>query len=254
MTDLSSRLRALLASQHIRTLASLAPLGVVASGAGLVIGAAVASPALAAAGLGGILTSFATNVMSSVVYDIVKPDLDEGERERKIAQGLKDHDAGVIRLVAEALTAAGPDLAQALPDATRAELIAALEQGMREAGGPLDAIAAPYTAALGQPQTDWAVLQGELRRTIADTRMLMKVGHEGEIREAEMRAEQERGTLDMTMEGGDRSKIINAKMISSRAAPSPAKETLTCPDCNAPLREGQQVCARCGLSLPGEGM
>lgn len=74
----------------------------------------------------------------------MKPDADDDSREAAIAEGLRQRDPAVLRLVAEALLHARPDLASALPAATRTELAAALSGGMAQAGGRLAAIAPRY--------------------------------------------------------------------------------------------------------------
>jgi hypothetical protein len=219
MPDLPAKLSAYFAASQTRTLASLAPLGVVAGAAGLIVGAAVATPAFAAAGLGLVLTSVAANIASSLVYDLVKPDLDAGERERKIAQGLQSRDPGVIRLVAEALASAGSDVARAIPDQTRAELIDALGQGMQVPGGVLAAIAPRYTAGLAEPHTSWEALQAELRQTIKKISQTMDASDGGVISGGHMQVPHAGGSVEQVMRAtGKGSRIENSSQIVTGGA------------------------------------
>lgn len=237
MADLSARLKDFFAAPQTRTAASFAPLLVVAGASGLIIGAALATPAFAAAGLGLVLTSVAANITSSLVYDVVKPDLDAGERERTIAQGLKDRDPGVIRLVAEALAGGGPDVAKAIPEPTRAELIGALRQGMQEPGGALAAIAAPYTGGLDNPQTDWSALQAELRETIRKVSQTIDAAEGGVISGGKQHVEGARGPVDQVMRAtGKGSRIDNSSQTaiggigSDRKPPAERPLDRTTPD------------------------
>ena len=229
MADLPAQLKQYLESPQTRTLASLAPLGIVAGAAGLIIGAAVATPVFAAAGLGLVLTSVAANIASSLAYDLVKPDLDAGERERRIAKGLNDRDPAVIRLVAEALANAGPDVARAIPDATRAELIDALGQGMQAPGGALAAIAPGYTSGLSNPKTDWNALQAELRQIIIKVTQTMDASQGGVITGGRQEAPHAGGAVEQTMRAtGKGSRIENSSQIVGassgvRPAPIPAE-------------------------------
>lgn len=226
MADLPAQLKSYLESPQTRTLASLAPLGIVAGAAGLIIGAAVATPAFAAAGLGLVLTSVAANIASALAYDLVKPDLDQGERELRIAQGLKARDPGVIRLVAEALADAGPDVARAIPDATRAELIDALKLGMHEPGGALAAIAPRYTSALSDPRTNWAALQSELWQTISTVSQTMEASAGGVISASHQEAPHAGRSVDQVIRAtGPGSRVENSSQVVGRGSdvrPSPA--------------------------------
>jgi hypothetical protein len=147
---------------------------VLAGGSGAVIGAAICDPHWAQTGIGMVLASLGANVTSSIVYDLLKPHLDDESREELIARGLEQRDPGVIRLVAEALTRAGPELASALPDTTRTKLVELLERGMQEPGGALAAIAPRYAGALRNPPADWTALQAELQQTITSVSQTME--------------------------------------------------------------------------------
>lgn len=166
MSTIATRLKHFFSAPATRTWAEGAPLLVAAGAASAIIGAAAATPAFASAGVGMVLTSVAANLASSIAYDLVKPELPDDERERRIARGLRQRDPAVIRVVAEALVAGGADVAQALPADTRAELIAALQEGMAEPGGALAAIAPRYAQALASPATSWPALTAELHATV----------------------------------------------------------------------------------------
>ncbi|MDQ2998742.1 MAG: zinc ribbon domain-containing protein [Chloroflexota bacterium] len=248
MADLPATLGEYFRSSHTRTLASLAPLGVVAGAAGLIIGAAVATPVFAAAGLGLVLTSVAANIASSLVYDLVKPDLDAGERELRIAEGLKQRDPGVIQLVAEALASAGPDVARAIPDQTRAALIDTLGQGMQAPGGALAAIAPRYTAGLAAPQTNWEALQAELRQTIKKISQTIEASEGGVVSGGHMQAEATGGSVDQVMRtSGTGSRIENSSQFVSGAR----VEQHRCLTCGATVPAGQPFCGNCGAAVPG---
>jgi hypothetical protein len=81
---------------------------------------------------------------------------------------------------------------------------------------------------------------------------LMEVGHEGVIAGGEQQVEHPGGQVDLTMRGGDRARLENVKQFVTNTRTQPAvAPSLTCPDCGAPVREGQSTCVRCGLRLPG---
>ncbi len=205
MADLPANLKDFFGSSQTRTAASVAPLLLVAGASGLILGAAIATPAFATAGLGLVLTSLAANMTSSMVYDLVKPELDDERREQLIARGLEQRDPGVIRLVAEALTQAGPDLARALPDATRTQLVALLESGMQEPGGALAVIAPRYADALRNPPADWRALQAET----------IEAAEGGVISGGQMRAEHVSGPVEQVMRATGRgSRIENSSQTA----------------------------------------
>ncbi len=243
MADLPAQLKNYFAAPQTRTLAGLAPLGVVAGAAGLIIGAAVATPAFAAAGLGLVLTSVAANIASSLAYDLVRPNLDDGERERQIAQGLKARDPAVIRLVAEALAGAGPDVARAIPESTRAELIDALKLGMQEPGGALAAIVPGYISGLSDPKPDWAALQTDLWQTISKVSQTMEASEQGVISGSRQEAPHAGGTIEQTMRATKGGRIENSSQIvgranDARASLVPAERAATpLPSAHAHLRE-----------------
>ncbi|MFL5807374.1 MAG: hypothetical protein ACJ8CR_37300 [Roseiflexaceae bacterium] len=218
MADLHARLRDYFSA---RTLLKSAPLWALAGGAGVIIGTAIATPAFATAGLGLVLTSLAANMTSSMVYDLVKPELDDERREQLIARGLKQRDPGVIRLVAEALTQAGPDLARALADATRTQLVALLESGMQEPGGALAAIAPRYADALRNPPADWRALQAELQQTITSVSQTIEAAEGGVISGGQMRAEHVSGPVEQVMRATGRgSRIENSSQTAVGGAGS----------------------------------
>lgn len=219
MADLPARLEQFFAAPQTRMLASLAPLGLVAAASSTIIGAALATPAFAASGLGLVLTSVAANVTSSLLYDLVRPGLEEGQRERTIAQGLKNHDPGVIRLVAEALAGGGPEVARAIPEQIRAELIDALRQGMQEPGGALAAIAPGFTAGLSTPQTDWSALQAQLRQAIDRASQTIETAEGGVISGGRQQVEGARGPVEQVMRAsGQGSRIENSSQVVTGAS------------------------------------
>jgi hypothetical protein len=230
MADLPAQLKTYLASPQTRTLASLAPLGIVAGAAGLIIGAAVATPAFAAAGLGLVLTSVAANIASSLAYDLVKPALDDGDRTNMIAKGLQARDPGVIQLVAEALADAGPDVARAIPDVAqaklRAELIDVFKLGMQEPGGALAAIAPRYIGALSDPRTNWAALQSELWQTISAVSQTIEASAGGVVSASQQEAPDTGGPISQSISArGPNSRVENSRQVvvggASRAARVP---------------------------------
>ena len=166
MSTLLQRLTEYLAAPSTMDLAEAIPLGVLAGASAATIAAVIGMPAFTTSGLGVILGGLAVNVTSALIDNILNATSDR-ERRKLIQQGLQAGDPQVQTLVAGAMVYAGPDVAGALPLADRTDLVAALEQGMREAGGPLAAIAPRYAAALCAPNADWAALQGTLGRELA---------------------------------------------------------------------------------------
>lgn len=226
MADLATRLKQFIDAPATRTAAAGAPLLLAAGAASAIIGAAVSTPGWAAAGLGMVLTSIATNIASSLAYDLLTPELPADERERLIARGLRQRDPAVIRMVAEALVAAGPALAEALPATLRAELAAALGEGMAEPGGALAAIAPQYAAGLGSASTDWAALGGELRATLARVSLSMEASSGGVISGSPQSAPHAGGDVKLSMRAvGPGSRIENSPQTLSgdanSSSPSP---------------------------------
>lgn len=168
MDQLTARLQAFFANPLARTLARHSPAALLAGGTGVALGALLGVPGFADTGVGIIVGGAAVNIASSLLQELALLPLEDDQgRAGLIEQRLAANDADVARLVAGTLVQAGPALAAALPAKDRDELIAALEQGMREAGGPLADIAARLGAALRAPVGNWAALQGELGRELA---------------------------------------------------------------------------------------
>lgn len=161
MTDLHARLQAFFGASTTRMLARVAPLTFLAGGIGTTIAAVIARPEFATSGWGVVLGGLAVNLTSSLIYDIVNAPSDDA-RAQIVEQGIEHEDRDVLTLSAAALVAAGPDLAQALPETSSRELIDGLEHGMRQAGGPLERLAPRYAGALREPNADWAALRDEL--------------------------------------------------------------------------------------------
>jgi len=253
MADLRTRLSTWFDDPAARRLARVAPAALLAGGVGVTLGAVIGLPAFAASGLGIVLGNIAANLTSALIQPILEA-VDDDARADAIAHGLTQNDPDVAALAAAALAYAGPELTQALPDATRTDLIAALERGMRDAGGPLAVIAPRYAAALRDPQADWAAVQIELRRMIADIHLVAKVGDQGTISGLKQRVENPTGTTKVEAIGGHAARLENVEQIVANTRPQPAAApTLTCPDCGTSVRAGQRACARCGLPLPGIG-
>ena len=226
MADLATSLKQFIDAPATRTAAAGAPLLLAAGAASAIIGAAVSTPGWAAAGLGMVLTSLATNITSSLAYDLLTPELPADERERLVARGLRQRDPAVIRMVAEALVAAGPALADALPAGLRAELAAALGEGMAEPGGALAAIALQYAAGLGSASTDWAALGGELRATLARVSLSMEASSGGVISGSPQSAPHAGGEINLSMRAvGPGSRIENSPQTvtggANSSSPSP---------------------------------
>ena len=86
---------------------------------------------------------------------------------------------------------------------------------MRAAGGPLDAIAAPFSAALRDPNADWAAVQAGLRQTIADIHLVAKVGDQGTISGLRQRVENPAGTYEGWSAGSSASSLSSGSRISA---------------------------------------
>lgn len=196
--SLQTRLQMLVASPAIMGLAQHVPLYLVGLFSGAAIAAGVHDAASASAGLLAAASSLGSGVASAMLYDLVKPETDDETRAEQIAAGLAARDPQMVRLVAEALTQAGPDLAAALPDHTHQTLIAALQQGMTQSGGALAAIAPAYTAALQLPPTDWTALQAQLRQTAAQVTQRMEADG-GTIARSKQKAPATGGPIEQTM-------------------------------------------------------
>jgi hypothetical protein len=164
MGDLTTELRQFFSS---RTLVKAVPLWTLAGVAGTIIGCVLRDPNWAQTGVGIILTSLSTNFATAIVYDLSKPDLDSERREKLIGEGLDQHDSDTLRLVAEALVDAAPEISRTIPDTNRPGVIALLETGMQDSGGVLANISTIYAAALHDPMTNWDLMQTELLRIIA---------------------------------------------------------------------------------------
>ncbi|HEU4321975.1 MAG TPA: zinc ribbon domain-containing protein [Roseiflexaceae bacterium] len=242
-------LRAVFASPLARQAARAAPFLLVASASGAAIGAALGDPTFAASPFGTLGVSLAANMVTSMAYDLLKPDLDDDTRAEQIVQALEARDPASGALIAAALIEAGPEVAQALPETGREVLISGLEAGMRHADGALAAIAPRYTAGLRDGQTDWAALQAALRQTVEQTTMHMEVGHKGQIRNAAMEVTGAPGDVDMRMIAGDEGVIDGARMVRSGDRVPAARSERRCPDCGASVAAGLTACPRCGAPL-----
>lgn len=213
MPTVHERLTALLHSEQARTLAQFAPLGLLAVVSGSIMGVAVGAPAVATAGLGLVLTSLATNLVSSMLYDAVRPDADDDARGAAIQRGLAADDPQVQALVADLLLALGPQLAQALPPAYRP----ALTQGMQQAGGRLAAIAPAISAALADPQADWAALQQRLAPRITGVEQVARARDNARLIDNRQEAVHSTGPISQVLDGSGASLIQGTTQIVTGA-------------------------------------
>ena len=140
--------------------------------------------------------------------------------------------------MAEALAGGGADVARAIPEPARAELIDALRQGMHEPGGALAAIAAPYASGLANPQTDWSALRAELRETIRKVSQTMEATEGGVISGGHIRAENVGGNVEQVMRAtGKGSRIENSSQTVIGGAGSASKSNVPI---GTPLSEREQ--------------
>jgi hypothetical protein len=195
-----------------RRLARVAPATLLAGATGLTLAALMSAPGFADTGTAVVIGGIAVNFTSSLLEQLVMLPLEaEEEREHLIDQGLQQRDPGVTNLVAATLTAAGPEIAQALPETGHAQIITGMETAMQQAGGPLAAIAPQYTAALRNPQTDWDALQAALRTTITRVSQTMEASEEGVISGSEQDAQQASGPVEQEMRATKKGRIENSR-------------------------------------------
>lgn len=168
MDQLTARLQAFFANPLARTLARHSPAALLAGGTGVALAALLGVPGFANTGVGIIVGGAAVNIAAALLQELALLPLEDDQRRADlIEQKLLARDADTARLVAATLVQNGPAVAAALPASGRDELVAALEQGMRQAGGPLEQIAVRFVAALRAPTADWSALQGELGQELA---------------------------------------------------------------------------------------
>lgn len=103
---------------------------------------------------------------------------------------LQANDPQVNRLAAEALAAAGPQLAAALPEVGRPALVQALSGGISSAGGALAAIGPAFSAALLRPPADWAALQQQLQSAVAGVELAIDAAGRAQVRDNVQEVEQ----------------------------------------------------------------
>ena len=224
---LTDRLAPLLAP---RTALRAAPLWTVCILSGAAIGAAVAGLPLMTGALGGVLLALATNIGSSAVYDLIKPNLDDEQRAGIIEQGLKAGDPQIKRFLAQALVAAAPDLAQALPASERTALAQHIGAGLNASGGVAAQIAASIQQALITPPADWAEFQRGLQQQIASVQLTMETSDEAEMRRNRQRVEQAAGPVVLSMKASGKSKMEdNEQVVIGTAAATPTPVSLTPP-------------------------
>lgn len=226
MPNVQDKLAALLRSEKVRTLAQYAPIGLVAVVSGGVIGIAVGAPAFATAGLGLVLTGLATNLTSSLLYDAVRPDADDDTRSIAIQRALETDDprikALVSMLVADSLTALGPQLAHSLADAQQSALLPALSDGMRRSGGVLAEVEPQLSAALADPQANWAALQQQVAQKISSLEMSIEAGDDTRVAENKMRAENVTGPVKMSINASGKAVVERNEQTAIGAGGAPA--------------------------------
>lgn len=198
----------------------VAPLGLVAGCAGVVLGVVIGLPGVASTGLGMVLGGLSINITSSVIDKLMHPETRERDRIRLIQEALQQGDPDVQALVAVLLTHNGADVSQALPADERDDLIATLDRGLHAAGGPLERIAPRYTAALRNAQTDWAAVQATLMPQIEATSQEMRAQN---IRDTKQEVHERQGTIAQRMDA--QQDIVGARQVVTgrrHAAPPPA--------------------------------
>ncbi|MEI8166705.1 MAG: hypothetical protein WCG26_10000, partial [Chloroflexales bacterium] len=165
MADLEARLRMLFNERSVRR---LAPASLLAVSCGVAIGGMMLGAPAFAAGAGVVIGNITVNIASTWIERLfMLPVEAEAERIELMEEGLAAREPGALAVAAATLAAAGPQVAAALPAASRAALITTVAQGMREAGGPLAALAPTYAAALRTPDhADWANIQAEVQQQI----------------------------------------------------------------------------------------
>ena len=211
MAEIRAQLATLFRSDKAKLLAQYSPIGLVAVVSGAIIGGAVGVPAFATAGLGLVLTSFATSVASTLLYDAVRPDADDDARTSALQKGLEDNDPRITALVADTLAALGPQLAGALSDARQPRLLPALTEGMQRSGGVLAEVAPQLGAALADPQTDWAALQQQITGLITSLDMSMEASGKARITGQKQRAENVTGRVVISVKASDEAVIKNGE-------------------------------------------
>lgn len=170
------RLRAFFASPLAAGYAQMVPLSLLAAGIGTTLGAVIALPAFATSGLGIVLGGVAVNLASGLIQQIIDAP-DDTARGKLVQQGIKQGDPDVTALAASTLAYAGPDLVPALPDTQRDTLLSALDDGLREAGGSLEALAPRLLAALRDPAADWAALRADLVGDVTTLRQVQEAAN-----------------------------------------------------------------------------
>lgn len=203
-----------------------APLGIVAGCAGAILGAVIGLPAFAQSGIGVVLGGLAINMTSSLLDGILQPQTKEKERIKLLQTGLATQDPDVQAVVAALLSQYGEQVAQAIPDDERDEVLTELHEEMQEAGGPLEAIAPRYTAALRNPATNWEELQASLHPAIMTTYQRMTAQN---IRNTAQEVYNQDGHIDQTMHAtgdieGSRQTVVGrsyAHAATPRFSPTP---------------------------------
>lgn len=252
MRDLTARLRDLFGERSALQLARVAPAALLASGTGVALAAMLGVPGFVSTAAGIIVGGIAVNLTSTWLEKLVSLPLEaEAEREETIQAALAANDPAVQRLVAAVLAHAAPQLAAALPQQGRPELIAGLERAMREAGGPLTALAPGYAAALQAPErADWAGLLSEAKRQIS-VQSTIEAGDDALIERSGHRVEAPPGPVVTTTRAGKGGRIIDSPISIIGAAPTQqAPPTQPAPQ---PARSPDSVSLELAVSRDGPG-
>ena len=182
-----------------------------AAAAGAAIGAVVSVPALASSGLGTVLANFGVNIGTKILDPVMTKILnssDETSRGDAIQKGLVDGNPAVQTLVAVTLAHSAQHLASTfndeMRDSEREGVLAAMEEAMVGAGGPLTAIASDLVQALRDRATDWTVLGIKFTRRLESdpiVRQLVDAGPEGIVESADQSAADVGGAVHQTIRG-----------------------------------------------------
>ena len=205
MADLREKLAAILRSERAQTLAEDAPIALLALVSSSLIGVVIDAPAFAAAGSGLVLTSLATNIASTFIYDVMRPGNDDEQRRKAIRKELEAKDPQASGLVADTLAALDPQLAGALADARQPTLLPALTKGIQRSGGVLAKVAPQLGAALANPHADWTPLQQQVVERVTTVEMSMETADDTRIANHEQRVENAVGPAKLVVEATGKS-------------------------------------------------
>ncbi len=194
-----------LTSPTAATLAKHAPFALLTLFSGGMLGAVAATPALATAGAGMLAAGVATNIVSSLLYDIFKPGTSEDERSAAIQRGLEAGDSQVQALVAGVVLDAAPILAE---DAYLAPtVVPALLNGMKQAGTVLSELASRLEPALQNPATDWNAFRTEQEQRIRSVALSIEASDTAQVRDNVQRTTGVSGDVTMSIKASGNSVV-----------------------------------------------